>query len=438
MTHRPLRLLLVPVLALCLCGFKFTGTKWSEADMPIQYYVGESSPDGMTEDEAREILVQSHQNWADVDCSPLQFERAGTIANEPTFGRTDRTQIMFQGSLESGVLAAAATHTSPNVLEHNGVSFDQTMAYNIVFNSGPAWGTPEYIDSPDCFGRYSYLSTSTHEIGHGLGLGHSCDDGEPCPDPALRNATMYWSGSRCEDERDDPNEDDSAGINAIYGVAVDFDVESVDAPGAVGPAPLTIVVSVPGEFQVARFTSFEWNFGDGSDHVLLDAGDAELDGLEHTYQVEGQYTITLTAFGNDAACGGEFKTFRRRVGAVLACGVPAPSLEYVNEGDFTVQMVNTSPLGAFGCTTEYEWVLDGDDGASLSTYEPKYSFDGPGSHTVTLRAAGPGGEETTEIEIVVTRASDAGCNASVSGRGSLGLVGLLALLGLSGLLRRRS
>ncbi|MCP4869478.1 MAG: PKD domain-containing protein [Proteobacteria bacterium] len=432
--------ILLPLLAVWLCGFKFIQPprKWNEADMPIEYYVGEDSPAGMTEDEAREILVDSHANWANVDCSPLRFERAGTIPNEPTFGRSDRTQVTFQGNLESGVLAAAVTHASSNVLEQNGNTFFQTTAYNIIFNSGPAWGTPEYIGSPDCFGRYSYLSTSTHEIGHGLGLGHSCDDGEPCPDPIKRNATMYWSGQRCEDDRDDPNEDDAAGINSIYGVAVDFDVVSPETSGTVGTAPMTVVVSVPDEFQIDRFLAFEWNFGDGSDLVMLDADDPALDGLEHTYTEEGQYTITLTAFGDDESCGGEFETFKRQVGAVLACSPPQPSAEFVNEGDFTVQMVNTSPLGAFGCTTEYEWILDGDESTSLSTYEPQYVFESAGTHTITLRAAGPGGENTADFEITVTRNSDVGCNASVTGRGSLGLGGLLALLGLAGLVRRRS
>ena len=147
---------------------------------------------------------------------------------------------------------------------------------------------------------------------------------------------------------------------------------------------------------------------------------------------------SIAAFGDDESCGGEFETFKRQVGAALACSPPVPSAEFVNEGDFTVQMVNTSPLGAFGCTTEYEWILDGDEGSSLSTYEPQYAFESAGTHTVTLRAAGPGGENSTQVDIAVTRASDAGCNASVTGRASLGLGGLLGLVGLAGFVRRRS
>ena len=68
-----------------------------------------------------------------------------------------------------------------------------------------------------------------------------------------------------------------------------------------------IVVSVPSEYRGSNFLSYEWNFGDGSDHVFLEPGDSELDGLSHTYVREGQFTITLTVEGEDSACGGAFE-----------------------------------------------------------------------------------------------------------------------------------
>jgi len=440
--NRLLALIALVFFTFSLSGFKFIdpARKWNEGDMPVNYYIGDTNAPGLTEAETSGLLHDAFDNWENVQCSPLEADFAGLTNNDPTFQRPDRTQLMFNGDLESGVLAAAVTHANNQVLPFNGTTFRETTSMNIIFNSGPVWGSPDYIASPGCFGRHSYLGVSTHEIGHGFGLGHSCDSGEPCPDPILRTATMYWSGGTCDSAQDTPNEDDTAGINAIYGIAVDFDVEDESGESnVIGPVEMTVVVSVPGEYRGSNFLSYEWNFGDGSDHVFLEPGDSELDGLSHTYVREGQFTITLTVEGEDSACGGAFEAEERKVGAVLACDPPSPSFEFVNDGENSVSMVNTSPLGAFGCTTDYMWILDGDEDGALRTYEPTYTFDDEGSHTVELRASGPGGEGTFSLEIQSTKASDAGCNASLAGTSRSAASGLLLLLltTILGLSRRR-
>lgn len=408
-----------------LSGFKYLDPprKFRESDMPIEYYVGDAPPAGLEMAETLDLLELAYAAWEQVPCSPLVADYAGAIANEPTFSRSDRTQITHEGSLDTGVNAATVTHANfGSTVSYNGKNFFPISAHNIIFNSGIRWGSPVDVAEPNCFNVNSYLATATHEIGHGIGLGHSCDSGEACPDPILLTATMYWSGARCDGSREDINADDEAGINAIYGVTVDFDVAAAD--GLTGPAPITVTVSVPEEFRNARYTSFAWNFGDGSDHVTVD-NDGAGSSVTHTYETEGEYTISLTATVEDPDCGGTVQTVRRKVGAVLACGEPTPAFEWSNLGDNAVQMRNRTPLSAFGCVNEFAWILDGDEANPVLSYEPRWSFDAPGEHTVTLRADGFGGSAETTQTVQVRRGE--GCSAAGQGPWGLGLLALLTL-----------
>ncbi len=439
------RLLLVVVaatLATPLMGFKFIDPprKFRESEMPVDWVIGDQGPDGLSAETAQELTTAAFAQWENVPCSPLDMDFDQYAANQPTFGRSDRTQAMHirsdstadvQSILDSGINAAAVTHGDFNTpLPYNGTTFFRTTAANVIFNVRN-WGDPQDVRDPQCFSHFSYLSTSTHEFGHGFGMGHSCDNGEPCPDPILRNATMYWSGGACDPSREDINADDAAGANAIYGIAVDFDIAPVDGVENVGGIPFTVEVTVPDEYQTPRYETYVWNFGDGSDPVTA-SNDGDVEPVEHTYTTEGQFTITLTAEGSDADCGGDFATDRRQVGAVLACDTPAPSFDYVNLGDNVVRMVNTSPLGAFGCVTDFEWTANGQ---TVRGYEPEFTFDSPGSYDVVLVASGHGGEGQATGSIDVTRAATGeGCSASVAGRGS-SLALLLGLLGLA--IRRR-
>jgi len=438
---RLLTIVLVATFATPLMGFKFIDPprKYRESDMPVSWSIGNQGPDGLDSETARDLITLAFDQWENVPCSPLDFPFGSFDTNSPTFGRSDRTQAMhirsdssadIQSILDSGINAAAVTHGDFNTpLPYNGTTFFRTSASNVIFNVRN-WGDPQDIRDPGCFSHYSYLSTGTHEFGHGVGMGHSCDSGEPCPDPLLRNATMFYSGGACDPSREEINGDDAAGANAIYGIAVDFDVTPTEGTQNVGRVPFSVRVDVPAIYQIPRYETYIWNFGDGSDPVVA-ANDGDVESIEHTYETEGQFTITLTAEGSDTDCGGEFSTDRRQVGAVLACDTPAPSFDFENRGDNVVQMVNTSPLGAFGCVTNFEWSANGQ---TVPGYEPTFTFDAPGEYEVVLSASGHGGEGEARGTISVTKAATGeGCSASMAGRSS----SLALLLGLVGLAIRR-
>ena len=428
----------VLVLFFCvsLSGWNHLGWKWSQEDFPISYRVGDSNPPGMTRDEAVELIEEAFDRWGEVPCSPIDGDYQGETDNDQAgFNSNTASIFTFDGGskndlTESGTNAAAVTYRySGQTSTNNGLQFQRARAMNIVFNDGRTWGTIADIDAPDCRGINDFLSTTVHEIGHGLGMAHSCENGDPCPDPVLQQATMFWSGGRCENHRRSPNPDDSAGISAIYSPAVDFEATE-DTTALVGAVPLTASFEVPPEYH-GSLVGFDWNFGDGSPHFVSSNPET----VTHTWNDEGQFTITLTATGEAEECGGAFETQQRKVGVVLACNPPEPEFSFRNDGDYTVTMENGSRLGAFECVTEFEWILDGDEDGSLRTFEPTYVFEEAGTHTVTLRASGPGGENEFTLEIEATRQSDEGCNANFAPAAELpGAAVLLALLAVG---RRR-
>lgn len=444
------RLLLLPVLAITvplLGGWKFitppkawdTNDTGANGTWPISWQLGNVVPNGLSStDESTELFTAAYQSWSDVPCSPIEADFAGLADNNQMgFGNTTRTVISFDGNgrdaLGSGPLAAAVTHANDDIITRNGYVFYKVTAGNIIFNEGLRFGNPDDVTDPSCFGTYDILGIGTHEIGHTLGMGHSCESGEACPDPLLRNATMYWAVSSCSDTQQVPGPDDWGCINAMYGVGVDYEITGVGEEDLVGPVPLTADMSVPEDFQ-SNVVQYEWNFGDGSPHETTLTAEP----VAHTWETEGQYTVTLTITGEDDECGGLYEAQQRKVGVVLACDPPQPAFDFTNEGDFTVQIVNTSDLGAFGCITDFLWILDGDEAGALQTYEPTWTFDDNAPHTVTLRATGPGGTADVSAEIQVTKRSDAGCNASiVGGQPAGGLALLVGLLGALGVRRRR-
>jgi hypothetical protein len=114
------------------------------------------------------------------------------------------------------------------------------------------------------------------------------------------------------------------------------------------------------------------------------------------------------------------------VGEVLACGEPTAAFEYRDVGNNTLELINTSPVGAFGCIDDFLWILDGEEADGITTYEPTWTFDAPGSHTVTLRASGPAGSSEVTQTIEITEAGE-GCSSSVAGRSAGWLLLLLPL-----------
>lgn len=130
--------------------------------------------------------------------------------------------------------------------------------------------------------------------------------------------------------------------------------------------------------------SYAWSFGDGGTSTAQDPGD-------HTYSTWGTFTITLvvsTALCSDTAT------------QIITIDPPVPTVGFTGGGDgcvpLTVSFTNTSLGGV-----SYQWNFG--DGGTSTADDPTYTYNVPGTYTVTLTAFGLGGAVNTisQADIVV-------------------------------------
>ncbi len=132
-------------------------------------------------------------------------------------------------------------------------------------------------------------------------------------------------------------------------------------------------------------TEWFWDFGDGET--------SDEQSPNHTYDVAGSYTVTLTV-ANDAGSNmltkDDYIVVEWRPMDASFTATPESGT-----APLTVQFDDQS----VGNPTSWEWVF-GDGGVS-TLQNPEYTYMNPGTYTVTLTVFGPGGEDTQIMEDLV-------------------------------------
>ncbi|MED5374725.1 MAG: PKD domain-containing protein [Myxococcota bacterium] len=445
--------------------FRAPALKWSNEQLPLTVYssayLEDSLPQTLDEETGRypqeDLFIKSLCNWHwtdyceemlsadwqqydDATCADIPFEYGGQVSNH-TGAANDGVFVLYwddpADELATGVNGVSSAWPSGDYIDV--IAGEQVQSFggcDITMNNDIVWGLTNDMEENCPSGTMSAESTLTHESGHCLGLGHSCDDGELCTESELLNATMYWSGGPCDTSRASIGADDVSGVTALYGPYLTWSV--TDESVRFGPAPLEICFQVDAETEyLDQVQTIEWNFGDGNTSTELEPC--------HSYETQGQFSVTATVNGLSDSCG-EWEVAQTQRAHVLVCEEPIPDFDLQHDDGLTYQLVNATDVSTYGCVDGLIWEIfqgnsaDGEPIDTFSAWSPKVEFDAEGTYTIRLTAQGPAGESSIDntFEVEELRGEGAGCSSTGSNPQGLlfGLAGL-AVAFVFGRRRRR-
>lgn len=201
-------------LAPPLMNYTLTGHKWPDSRLPISYYVNTANlPAGINEADYISAVDGAFQAWEDVPTATIRFNKIGS-GTQYGMSTGDGVATVGFGTATAGALAHATWSYDGSGI----VDFDVVLG-----DDRASWST-----SPGG-GQADVWATTTHEVGHGIGLGHTPDT----------NASMYQAIFLGSTHQRDPNSDDIAGIEQLY------------------PAPVNELPPTPGELSASNVVPTE-------------------------------------------------------------------------------------------------------------------------------------------------------------------------------------
>ena len=447
-------------------AFKFRepAVKWTSDDFPLTFhtstYLEDSLPQTRDPETGRypqeDLLIKTFCNWnwteycdaelgpewqiyETAQCADIPFVYGGSVNGHTGATNDDVFTVYWDdpadqlGTGVNGVSAAWPTSSTVDTIGGQPVRGFQDC--DITMNNDIVWGLTNDIEEGCQSGTMAAEATLTHEVGHCLGMGHSCDDGELCIDSSFLNATMFWQGGPCDTSRASIGEDDINGITALYGPYITWTVteESV----RFGPAPLEVCfqLDVDDEY-LAEIQGVVWSFGDGTTSTEMEPC--------HSFEDQGQFTVTAEIAGLSDSCG-EWEVSQTQRAHVLVCEEPIPGFDLQHQNGLVYQLVNMTDVSTYGCIDGLNWEVyaggsaSGEPVIAYSAWSPKLDFTelGEGEYTVKLTAMGPAGESSMEstFDIEEKRGDGFGCSSTTGGMGGTGLA--FAGLALALVLGRR-
>lgn len=138
-----------------------------------------------------------------------------------------------------------------------------------------------------------------------------------------------------------------------------------------GTVPLTVNFDASGSsYAGGQITSYRWDFGDNSGEKL---GAAQ---ISHKYTSIGTYTAKMTAIASDGTQNSTTMNITVRETPLAAC------FSTVFETGPAPLATTFDPTCSTGTISTYFWNFS--DGGTSTKAKPAYTFDTPGTYTVTL------------------------------------------------------
>ena len=145
--------------------------------------------------------IKSNQAWNGAGSGQVVNAQSGSVASWQLGDGTPMLNFQDPENVCTGNCLAA---TFTGFYQNRGDGTVQIFDADIVTNDNYAWTSESEPDG--CSSEFYIEGVQVHEVGHGLGLGHTNVNG----------ATMYPSVASCNNGPATIESDDAAGINALY------------------------------------------------------------------------------------------------------------------------------------------------------------------------------------------------------------------------------